>query len=189
MVWRIGVAAVAASLVALFWFLFIERAPSGQPATADRRTGAAVPVQRLECRDEQGRRYSEGALTRFGSEVRRCSSGSWQPPAPTASPVVSAPRSTGCKDEQGRSYSPNALVRIGGSIKKCTAGRWDDVPERTSQTPGREHERASAGSARSPAPVQCKDEAGRLFSRGALARIQGVVKKCQDGKWIPASDR
>jgi hypothetical protein len=30
----------------------------------------------------------------------------------------------------------------------------------------------------------CRDAAGAPYSTGALARIDGVVRKCQGGKWV-----
>jgi hypothetical protein len=81
------------------------------------------------------------------------------------------------------------LARIDGVVKRCVSGRWIAAPQPV-QAPAAAVPDATPVGASTPdaSPQGCQDDQGLAYSHGSLARIKGVVKTCQNGKWVGTGD-
>jgi hypothetical protein len=112
-------------------------------ASVDPRIPAALveggtPAAPTYCLDQRGRKYSQGAVRRFGGDLKRCESGKWVPvpnPAGTSPGTTAAPP-TYCLDDKGGKYSQGGVLRFGTELKRCESGKWLPVPRAPSSSPG-----------------------------------------------------
>lgn len=119
-----------------------------------------------------------GALFFIASRASRCSppiDSDIRPPAPS---------SLICTDERGQTYSEGALIRVSGTVMRCERSRW--IPQQGTSPEIQAPPIPTIDPKAIPA-VGCTDELGQRYSHSALARVDGVVKRCEKGKWVDAA--